>query len=91
MVIFAMALAHSRLTAQGQVSVPATVRQRLGIGPGAVIEWDEDGDRIIVRKAGRYTSEDVHRVLFRHRPKSRTTEEMKLGIRRFIRRRRARH
>lgn len=86
-----MALAHSRLTAQGQVSVPATVRQRLGIGPGAVIEWDEDGDRIIVRKAGRYTSEDVHRALFRRRPKSRTTEEMKLGIRRFIQRGRARH
>jgi len=29
----------------GQVSVPAKVRQRLGVGPGSVLEWDEDGDR----------------------------------------------
>lgn len=47
-----MALAHSKLTAQGQISVPAKVRQKLGIGPGSVPEWDDDGDRIVVRKAG---------------------------------------
>ena len=41
-----MALAHSKVTAQGQVSVPAKVRQRLGVGPGSVLEWDEDGDRV---------------------------------------------
>jgi len=27
---------HSKLTAQGQVSVPAEVRRRLGLGPGSV-------------------------------------------------------
>jgi hypothetical protein len=27
-----MALAHSKLTVQGQISVPAKVRQRLGVG-----------------------------------------------------------
>src|SRR2546425_184099 len=36
-------IAHSKLTAQGQVSVPAAVRRRLGVGPGAVLEWAEDG------------------------------------------------
>lgn len=85
-----MALAHSKLTAQGQISVPAKVRQRLGIGPGSVLEWDDEGDRVVVRKAGRYTSEEVHRSLFPTAPKPRTVAEMKAGIRRHIERRRAR-
>ena len=85
-----MALARSRLTTQGQVSVPAKVRQRLGVGPGSVVEWDEDGDRIVIRRAGRYTSEDIHRSLFKGTPKTRPVADMKEGIRRYIRKRHAR-
>jgi AbrB family looped-hinge helix DNA binding protein len=55
-----MALAPSRITAQGRVSVPAEVRRRLGVGPGSVLEWDEDGENIVVRRSGKYTSEDIH-------------------------------
>ncbi len=79
-----MALAHSKVTAQGQVSVPARVRQHLGIGPGSVLEWDEEGDRVIVRKAGRFSSEDVHRALFAQPPRRRTLEELKAGIRQAV-------
>lgn len=86
-----MTLAHSKLTAQGQISVPAEIRRKLGIGPGAVLEWDEEGGQIVVRRAGRYTSEDVHEALFpTHPDKSRTLEEMKEGVRRHIRTRHAR-
>ena len=85
-----MALAHTKVTAQGQVSVPAKVRQRLGIGPGSVLEWDEQGDQVVVRKAGRYSSEDIHRVLFSKVPPTRKTlEEMKDGIHQHIRNRHA--
>lgn len=84
-----MALAQSKVTAQGQVSVPAKVRQRLGIGPGAVLEWDEDGDRVIVRKAGQYSSEDIHRALFSKTPTRRTIEAMKRGVRQYVRKRHA--
>jgi AbrB family looped-hinge helix DNA binding protein len=84
-----MALAHSKVTAQGQVSVPAKVRQRLGVGPGSVLEWEEDGDRVIVRKAGRYSSEDIHRVLFPKTPRQRSLDDLKAGIRRYIKRRHA--
>ena len=84
-----MALAHSKLTAQGQISVPAKVRQRLGVGPGSVLEWDEDGDRVVVRKAGRYSSQDIHRELFSRTPKRRTLADMKAGIRRHIKKRHA--
>jgi len=71
-----MTIAHSKLTAQGQISVPAEVRRRLGIGPGSILEWDEDGEQIVVRRAGRYTSEDVHRALFLEPLKPRTLEEL---------------
>jgi AbrB family looped-hinge helix DNA binding protein len=84
-----MALAHSKVTAQGQVSVPAKVRQRLGVGPGSVLEWDEEGDRVIVRKAGRYSSEDIHRALFSRPPRRRTIEEMKAGIGQAVKKRHA--
>ena len=84
-----MAIAHSKLTAQGQISVPASVRRKLGVGPGSVLEWDEDGDNVVVRRAGRYSSADVHRSLFKIPPKARTLEQLKEGVRRHIRRRHA--
>lgn len=71
------------------MSVPAKVRQRLGVGPGSVLEWDEDGDQVVVRKAGRYSSEDIHRALFSRTPARRTVEDMKNGIGRYIRKRHA--
>ena len=84
-----MAIAHSKLTAQGQISVPANVRRKLGIGPGSVLEWDDDGEKVVVRRVGRYTSEDVHRCLFLRSPKPRTLAALKEGVRRDIKRRRA--
>lgn len=70
-----MAIARSKLTAQAQISVPAEVRRRLGVGPGAVLEWSdsESGEHVVVRRVGHHTSEDIHRVLFPdHAPKART-------------------
>ena len=85
-----MPLAYSKLTAQGQISVPAKVRRRLGIGPGSVLEWDAEGEKIVVRRAVRYTSEDVHRALFATAPKPRTLKELKEGVRKYARERHAR-
>ena len=86
-----MAMARSKLTAQGQISVPLNVRQKLGIGPGSVLEWDEEGSKIVVRRAGSFSSEDIHRKVFGSRkPKKRTVEDMKEGIRQHLRRRYAR-
>jgi len=86
-----MALAHSKITAQGQISVPAEVRRRLGVGPGSALEWDEAGDNVVVRRAGRYSSEDVHRALFPEKaPTARSVEDMREGIRRHMRKRHAR-
>ena len=85
-----MVRAHSRVTAQGQISVPAAVRRKLGLGPGSVLEWDEDGERIVVRKAGRYSSAEIHRQVFAAVPQPRRMAELKEGIRRHMRRKHAR-
>lgn len=85
-----MALAHSKLTAQGQISVPAEVRRKLGVGPGSVLEWDAEGERVVVRRAGRYTSEDVHRSVFPTPPQSKTLADMKRGLQQHVKSRHAR-
>ncbi|MBI3272671.1 MAG: AbrB/MazE/SpoVT family DNA-binding domain-containing protein [Planctomycetes bacterium] len=76
-----MPIAHSRVTAQGQISIPAEVRRRLGVGPGSILEWNEEGERIVVRRSACYRSEDIHRALF----------TQKEGIRRRVRERPARN
>jgi AbrB family looped-hinge helix DNA binding protein len=86
-----MALAHSKVTAQGQISIPAEVRRRLGVGPGSVLEWTEEDERIVVRRSGRYTSEDIHKAVFaKDPPEPRTLDAMKEGIRRHTREKHAR-
>jgi AbrB family looped-hinge helix DNA binding protein len=85
-----MAIAYSKLTAQGQISVPSEIRRRLGVGPGSILEWEEEGERIVVRRAGRYTSEDVHRALFDEPPVPHTLEDLKAGVRRYVKGRHAR-
>ena len=82
-----MAIAQSRLTTQGQISVPVEVRRKLGLGPGSVIEWDEDGENIVVRRAGSASWDDIHQAVFPSGPpaRARTLEEMKEGIRTHLR------
>jgi AbrB family looped-hinge helix DNA binding protein len=86
-----MTIAQSKLTAQGQISVPAGVRQKLGVGPGSVLDWEESDGNIIVRRATRFSSEDIHRKLFPdHAPAAKSLTQLKEGIRASIRKRHAR-
>jgi len=86
-----MALAHSKVTAQGQISVPAEVRRRLGVGPGSVLEWGQEGESIVVRRSGRYSSEQISRSLFPKKPPApKSLDELKEGIQRRARERYAR-
>ena len=85
-----MAIAYSKLTSQGQISVPTEVRKRLGVGPGSVLEWEQDGEQIVVRRAGRYTSEDLHKALFPEPPRRKTLRELDEGVRQAVKQRHAR-
>ena len=84
-------MARSKITAQGQISVPAEVRKRLGLGPGSVIEWEEEDGKVVVRRLGKYTFEDIRKVLFPEGPPPpKTIEEMDEGIREYMRKKHAR-
>lgn len=82
-----MPIAQSKLTAQGQISVPAAVRKKLGLRPGSLMEWDESGGEVVVRKAGQYTSAQVHGALFGTARKRKVKVNVKEGIRKYIRKR----
>jgi antitoxin PrlF len=86
--------AISKVTSQAQVSVPASIRKALGIGPGATISWQREGDRVFVQRVGAYSSLDIHQALFGanaselSQPKS--NAELKSGIATYMRSRHAR-
>ena len=84
-----MAIAQSKLTAQGQISIPAEVRKKLGVGPGSVLEWEERVAEIVVRRAGNHTSSQVHSALFGADRPAKTTP-VKQGIREYVRKKHAR-
>jgi AbrB family looped-hinge helix DNA binding protein len=85
-----MTIATSKVTAQGQISVPAEVRRRLGLVPGSVLEWDDRSGEIVVRKAGRHSSADVHAALFGESPVKAPPVDVKDAIRQHVRKRHAR-
>jgi antitoxin PrlF len=62
-------LAESKLTTQGQVSVPAEVRRRLGVVPGESLEWEErESGEIVVRRADRMTFAEIRKKFAHLRP-----------------------
>lgn len=81
---------ESKITSQGQVSIPAPIRSKLGLAPGSTVQWCLQGGQVIVRRATRHTSRDIHDALFTTPPEPRTVEEMKEGIRRHLREKHAR-
>jgi antitoxin PrlF len=82
---------QSKVTAQGQISIPAEIRRKMGISPGSVLEWEERDEEIVVRRVGKFTSEDIHRVLFPDGPPDpRTDEELEQGIEEYFREKYAR-
>ena len=81
---------ESKITSQGQVSIPARIRHKLGLTPGATVEWCERGDEVIVRRASKYSSLDIHKAVFAKPPARRSVEDMDEGIRAYMRRTHAR-
>ena len=83
----------SKITSQGQVSVPAAVRQVLGLGPGSTLAWVQDEGRISVQRASRHSTDEVHQALFPQglgassAPKA--LDDLKEGLRQHMRRRHA--
>jgi AbrB family looped-hinge helix DNA binding protein len=82
---------QSKVTAQGQISVPSEVRRQLGVGPGSVLIWEWRDGEFVVRRAGKCSSEDIHTALFGDsKPAKRKAVDVKAGVRKYMRQRHAR-
>jgi antitoxin PrlF len=81
---------QTKLTSQGQISVPAAVRALLGLTPGASLQWTQKGDEFIVKRAVRSSTQDVHQALFPDGTSpAKTSADIKQGIRQHMKRRHA--
>ena len=81
---------QSKITSQGQVSIPARIRRKLGLTPGSKVEWCERGEEVVVRRASKHSSLDIHKAVFGHPPARRSIQDMEEGIRSHLRRTHAR-
>ena len=59
---------ETRVTSQGQVSVPAAIRRKLGVEPGSTLQWIQRGDEVVVRRRVGSTFEEMHKILFPNGP-----------------------
>ena len=78
--------------------MPAAVRNFLHLMPGSLLVWSQEGDRIMVERATRHSTAEVHQALFADQAStavSKTTApaknlaELKQGIRLRMQRRHA--
>jgi hypothetical protein len=65
----------------------------LHLTPGSVLVWSQEGDRIVVERAKRHGTVEVHQALLPDRAPgdapAKTLAELKRGIRRHMQRHRA--
>jgi AbrB family looped-hinge helix DNA binding protein len=86
-----MKIATSRVTTQGQISIPLEVRRRLGVTPGTTIQWEAEGDTVVVRRIGKHSFADVRKALFPGGPpEARGLEDLKKGIEDYVQAKHAR-
>ena len=74
-------------TVSGKVEIEPA---KLGVGPGSVLEWEEQDDQVVVRRAGRYTSDDIYQALFPQGAAKKGPADVKEGVREYVRKRHAR-
>ena len=75
-----------KLTSQGQNSVSAEVRRKLGLRPGSTIRWEACGEQFVEDRVSRYSSTDIHRALFRTPLEAQSLEYIERGIAEHMRR-----
>jgi antitoxin PrlF len=85
-----MNLPKSKITTQGQISVPADVRKKLGVGPGSTLEWVEEDGKVFVKRAGKFTSEDIHKAAFPKGPPKYVKDPRKEGVEAYMHKKHAR-
>jgi len=85
-----MTIDESRVTTRGQLPLPASVREKLGLTPGMRVEWHEEGGKIYLQRAHGCTSRQINEAVFSTPPASKSTEDFEQGIRDHVRNKHAR-
>lgn len=69
----------SRISSKGQVTVPANVRNRLGLQPGTVVVFEVRGNAALMRKgsSGEHPVDRVFGVLKLRKPTDALLDEMR--------------
>ena len=71
----------SKVSEKGQVTIPKYLRDRLGIRPGAVLDFQElKGGLVATKVSGRDPVDAVYGVLKLNRPTDELLEEMRGGV-----------
>lgn len=71
----------SRVSEKGQVTIPKHLRDRLGIRPGAVLDFQEQKGRLVATKvSARDPVDAVYGVLKLNRPTDELLEELRGGV-----------
>lgn len=86
-----MGIAQSRITAQGQVSIPVAVMRLFGLAPGEVIDWEDREGHLVIQKAGQFSLEDVQKALRIPPNVHKSKQEMRDGIKARMRAKHAVH
>ena len=69
---------------------PGSHPPQAGLTPGSRVEWCERGDEVLVRRASKYSSLDIHKAVISAPPARRRVEDMDEGIQSHLRRTHAR-
>ena len=75
-----MALAQSKITAQGQVSIPVSVMRQFGLAPGEVISWEAREGQLVIEKASLYSLVDVQSAVQLPKGLHKSEDEIREGI-----------
>jgi AbrB family looped-hinge helix DNA binding protein len=85
-----MKTVESRITSKGQVTLPAAVRRKLNVAPGARVEWVERDGEAVMRRSSRYSSQDIHVAVFGDKGQPVSVPAMDDGIRKYLKKKHAR-
>jgi len=83
-----MNIARSKITADGDTSVPPEVMKCLGVGPGAMVAWELCEGEVVLRRSNTHTFEEIHAAVFGpNGANAGVPADVKKGVRTYVRRR----
>jgi len=75
-----VSLAQSRITSQGQISIPVSIMRQFGLAPGSVVTWDVLEGRLVLDKTGTYSLEEIRAALKLPKGLHKSDEEIRAGL-----------